>query len=52
MEICSYWECRARGTRENPRDLECERLLGFMGMTLSEMPDSREVEPEETTSSR
>jgi hypothetical protein len=37
---------------ESPRDLGCERLPGFKGMSLAQMPYSGEMEPEETTSSR
>ena len=36
---------------ESPRDLGCESLPGLNGVNLAEMPNSVEMEPEETASS-
>ena len=37
---------------ESPRDLDVRGSQDSMGVTLAKMPNSAEMEPEETTSSR
>jgi hypothetical protein len=49
MEICSF---RGLGERNVPETWDVRGSQDAMGMTLAEMPNSEEMEPEENSTSR
>jgi hypothetical protein len=52
MEIFSWGGGRRKESLEHPRDLGCESSMNSVERTLAEMPNSKKMELEETTSSR
>ena len=53
MEICSSGECRTGGERLNfPETRDVSSSQDPVGAELAKMPNSGDIEPEDTTSSR